>query len=83
MVKANPFDISRLTSSARLKLSMLGERLNITPEDASVLLSSFRADAAAILGVNVASVEIDTEFQGPNADIVLKIHKQNLPRRVG
>lgn len=75
---------SRITISPgeKVKLAILGNRLNVTREESTRLLSDIHSEVAEILGLPATAVDIDTEFAGRDLDLTFTVNKQNTPKRV-
>ena len=70
----------RLTSGERVKYSMLGNRLNLSPENAQILLDNLQNETAKVFMLPETAVSADVDFSGREFDLVFTIHKQNAPR---
>jgi hypothetical protein len=66
--------------STRLRLQVIADRLQLSLEETQALLQAIHADAVSILGTGPAGVHLSTEIHGRDLDLVLTLHRQNLPR---
>ncbi len=74
-------DNKKLSPVEKVRLAILGNRLNMTRDEAGRLLDDLQGKIAGILGVTPVAVEPETEFAGRDLDLVFTINKQNLPGR--
>jgi hypothetical protein len=58
----------------------MADRLQLSLEETQALLQAIHADASTILGTSPAGVHLSTEIHGRDLDLVLTLHRQNLPR---
>lgn len=71
----------KLTTSEKVGLAILGNRLNMTRDEAGRLCDDIQSEIANILGVPITAVIPDTEFAGRDLDLVFTLNKQNTPNR--
>lgn len=71
-----------LSPEEKVRLAILGNRLNVTAEEADRLLNDIHTEVARILDLPEPVVHIDTEFFGRDLDLTFTINKQNTPKRV-
>jgi hypothetical protein len=70
----------KLTAGEKVRLAILGNRLNMSSDEAGRLLDDLQNEIASILGVTPAAVAPDTEFAGRDLDLVFTLNKQNTPK---
>jgi len=70
----------KLSAGEKVRLAILGNRLNMTSDEAGRLLDDLQNEIASILGVTPAAVSPDTEFAGRDLDLVFTLNKQNTPK---
>lgn len=71
----------KLSPVEKVRLAILGNRLNMTRDEAGRLMDDLQEKIAGILGVTQSAVEPETEFAGRDLDLVFTLNKQNLPGR--
>lgn len=69
----------RLTPGERVKYSILGNRLNLSAENAQLLLEELRNETAKVFMLPEPAVSADVDFSGRDFDLVFTINKQNTP----
>ena len=70
---------SRLTPGERVKYSILGNRLNLSAENAQLLLEELTEETAKVFELPESAVNSDVDFYGRDFDLVFTINKQNTP----
>ena len=70
----------KLPAGEKVRLAILGNRLNMTSDEAGRLLDDLQNEIASILGITPAAVLPDTEFAGRDLDLVFTLNKQNTPK---
>ncbi|HNX76055.1 MAG TPA: hypothetical protein PLM07_06575 [Candidatus Rifleibacterium sp.] len=70
-----------MSPGEKVRLAVLGNRLNMTRDEADRLLSDLQKEIATILAVPESAVSPDTEFAGRDLDLVFTLNKQNTPNR--
>ncbi len=70
-----------LTPLEKTQLAIIGNRLNVTCDEAARLLQDLQQEVAQIMGIPGAAVETDTEFRGRDLDVTFTINKQNTPKK--
>lgn len=70
-----------LSPEEKVKLAILGNRLNVTVEEADRLLTDIQTDVAGILGLTEPAIATDVEFAGRDLDLIFTVNKQNTPKR--
>lgn len=71
----------KMSPGEKVRLAVLGNRLNMTRDEADRLLSDLQKEIATILAVPESAVSPDTEFAGRDLDLVFTLNKQNTPNR--
>ena len=71
----------KMSPGEKVRLAVLGNRLNMTRDEADRLLGDLQKEIAAILAVPESAVLPDTEFAGRDLDLVFTLNKQNTPNR--
>lgn len=69
----------RLTPGERVKYSILGNRLNLSTENAQLLLEELQQETAKVFMLPESAVNSDVDFSGRDFDLVFTINKQNTP----
>lgn len=70
-----------MSPGERVRMAILGNRLNMTRDEADRLLHDLQKEIAGILEVPSNAVLPDTEFAGRDLDLVFTLNKQNTPNR--
>ncbi|MDD3146886.1 MAG: hypothetical protein PHD82_06250 [Candidatus Riflebacteria bacterium] len=71
----------KLSPLEKVRMAVLGNRLNMTRDEAGRLLDDLQKEIATILEVPEVAVLPDTEFAGRDLDLVFTLNKQNTPNR--
>jgi len=65
----------------RVKLAMLGGRLNVTSDEAARLLQEIQNQITSILEIPDTATDTDIDFSGRDLDLIFTVNKQNTPKK--
>lgn len=65
----------------RVKLAILGGRLNVTSDEAARILQEIQNQVAGILEIPETATDTDIDFSGRDLDLVFTVNKQNTPKK--
>lgn len=65
----------------RVKLAILGGRLNVTSDEAARILQEIQNQVSGILEIPDTATDTDIDFSGRDLDLVFTVNKQNTPKK--